>query len=244
MVGQLLPGKEGVIYFEQDKIANLLPEAFGLTPFISPPIIRSSSPHSHTWNKSNRDVDRSVKTFVSPRILRWAALFALPVGIAAVIGVTQYDKLSSGFANNAGILNSVFSKFSEASVDEKNDAMAMNTKIIAKAIPVNPEQFVTSIKDKQPEAPASPLTSSDENSLTIRLNDQFAIIVGAFRIHENAEKLIRELQQKGISASIFDQSKTGLYRVTIGTASDRTIAQQLLMSAKSTDFTGAWLLAK
>jgi cell division septation protein DedD len=244
MVGQLFSGKEGIIYFEQDKNANLLADAFGLTPFISPPIIRDSSSLGHDWKKSNDGIERSVKGFITPRILRWAALIALPVGIAAVIGVTQYNRLSVNFANNAGILNSVFSRFSAASLFEKKDAPVLTTKAFPKAKPVKPEPLIAVTSEDQPEiTPAAPASSAD-NQMVIRHDDRFAVIVGAFRVHENAEKLIAALQQKGIPASVFDQSKTGLYRVTIGTSSDRAAAKQLLMSAKSADFSGAWLLAK
>ena len=75
-------------------------------------------------------------------------------------------------------------------------------------------------------------------------NDQYAVIVGAFKMKENAEKLITELQQKGLEASIFDQSRTGLFRVTIGTCSDQSESSQLLALAKSNDIIGAWILEK
>jgi hypothetical protein len=209
-VGQLVSGKEGIIYFEQDQTANLLPDAFGLTPFISPPVLRHSG-----------------KKFVFPRALKWAAVIILPVGFAAVIGVTQYDKLSANFSSNAGILSSVFSRFSAASLVEKKEA-----------------PFTASIKAVKTPPASTAATPPVDNLSAIRHDDRYAVIVGAFRMKENAEKLISELQGKGITASIFDQSKTGLFRVTIGTSSDKADAKQLLASAKSTDFSGAWILAK
>jgi len=39
-VGRLFSGKEGTLQFETGKNSNLLPDAFGLTTFISPPVIR------------------------------------------------------------------------------------------------------------------------------------------------------------------------------------------------------------
>ena len=91
---------------------------------------------------------------------------------------------------------------------------------------------------------SSPIVREADKEFPIRPDDRFAVIVGAFRVQQNAEKLIAELQEKGIRASIFDQSKTGLFRVTIGTSSDRADAKQLLASVKSNDFSGAWILAK
>ena len=222
-VGKLFPGNEGIIHFEQDRIANLLPEAFGLTPFISPPIIRNSATLNLDWTQSSLGIEPTRKKFVFPRALKWAAVIALPIGIAAVIGVTQYDKFSANFANNAAFLGSAFTRVSVATKVEKKEAPVKVVSASARLISVEP------VAVKQ---------------TSIRYDDRYAVIVGAFRVKENAEKLVAELQQKGIEASIFDQSRTGLFRVTIGTSSDRSDARQLLASAKSTDFNDAWILAK
>ena len=226
-IGRLISGKEGIIQFEQDQNANLLADAFGLIPFISPPVMRNSSSLGHALKNSNRKIQRTGKKFVFPRALKWAAVIALPVGVAAIIGVTQYDKLSANFANKAGMVTSVFTKFSAASLVEK--------KTVPVIVPLQKTQPAT-----QPVAEAPSTTSVP----AIRHDDQFAVIVGAFRMQDNAEKLIAELQEKGIEASIFDQSKSGLFRVTIGTSSDHAEAKHLLALAKSTDFGGAWILAK
>jgi hypothetical protein len=209
-VGKLFSGKEGIIYFEQDQSANLLPDAFGLTPFISPPVIRHSA-----------------KKFILPQAMKWAAVIVLPIGIAAVIGVTQYDKISANLAGKAGILTSVVSRFSTASLVEK------------KVAPV-----IAPIKAVQPGSMSNEAAPAVSELTGIRHDDRYAVIVGAFRVHGNAEKMIAELKHDGIDASIFDQSKTGLFRVTIGTSSDRADAKQLLASAKSRNFTDAWILAK
>jgi hypothetical protein len=228
-VGRLFSGTEGIIHFEQDQISNLLPDAFGLTPFISPPVIRNLSALSLDWNHAGRGIEPSAKKLIVPRILKYAAFFALPIGVAAVIGVTQYGKLSANFANDAGIMTSVISRFSAASLVDK------------KVAPMHPATtFKLPQKVTQVTAEASPPVATT----AIRHDDRFAVIVGAFRIEENAEKLVAELKQKGIEASIFDQSKTGLFRVTIGTSANRDDARQLLASAKSTNFGGAWILAK
>ncbi|MDP1622970.1 MAG: SPOR domain-containing protein [Bacteroidales bacterium] len=209
-VGQLQEDSKGIIYFEQEDGATLLPESFGLVPFFSPPVIRYSE-----------------KKFIIPRALKWAAAIVIPIGFATVIGVTQYDNLSANFANNAGVLSSVFSKFSATSLVDKKEAPV---RPVIEVVPeeVNPEK----------------LTPVKEDKISIRNNDRFAVIVGAFRMKENAEKLIGELQSQGIEASVFDQSKTGLFRVTIGTSPDRDDAKKLLASVKSSAFSGAWVLAK
>ena len=226
-VGELYQGKEGIIHFDQLQSANLLPDAFGLTTFISPPVIRHAAVLNPDWHLSKHRITQSGKRFVLPRALKWAAVIALPVGIAAVIGVAQYDKLSANFANNAGIMSSVMSRFSSASLVEKKEVP------VHAVIRVAPPPATSAIAAPPAVTPAE-----------IRTDDHFAVIVGAFRVQENAEKLVAELKQKGVEASIFDQSKSGLFRVTIGTSSSRADANQLLASAKSTEFSGAWILAK
>jgi nucleoid DNA-binding protein len=219
-VGQLSPGKEGIIIFEQDPNSNLLPDAFGLVPFISPPVLRTSIPAGNGLNRSGKNI-------VFPRMVKWAAAIALPIGIATVIGVTQFDNLSVSFADSAGIMNSVISRFSAASLVEKAEA------------PVMPSVAKTPV----PVAAASPVPEV-ESPAVISSDDRFAVIVGAFRVQENAEKLVAEIQQKGMRASIFDQSRSGLFRVTVATSSNRKDAMLMLAKAKSTEFGGAWLLAK
>jgi len=221
-IGQLFQGQEGIILFEQDLSANLLPDSFGLTSFVSPPVFRNTAPVRHPA-LSGRQLTRTGGKFVMPRAMKWAAMLALPVGISAIIGITQYSGLPVDLASKAGVLTSVFSRFSAASLVEKKEAPAPVRKTVIMAVPAAPVA----------EAPK-----------VISHDDRYAVIVGAFRIRDNAEKLIGQLQKKGIAASVFDQSKTGLFRVTIGTSSDKDHARQLLASAKTRDFSEAWLLAK
>ncbi|MEI7980981.1 MAG: SPOR domain-containing protein [Bacteroidota bacterium] len=268
-VGRLYSGREGNIQFEQDKNSNLLPDAFGLAPFISPPMARNQRPLKSVRLPEANQAIRPEKGWILPRSLRWAAILALPVGIAAVVGVTQYDKLKSSTTNDAGIFSSVLSRFSSTSLVEKKEAPAKPSESLA------PYEAAPSVFDQEPvndqntlpdlnesnvigehkistskvirATDASPSDKeevpSSETLATIR-GDSFAIIIGAFRSKENAGNFISQLKQKGTEASIFDRSRTGLYRVSIGTFQEREEALQLLSSAKSGDFSGAWLLAK
>jgi nucleoid DNA-binding protein len=224
-VGNLYPGIEGTIHFEQDQTANLLPEAFGLSAFISPPVFRNLQPQAPELQNIHRRIESRDKKTVLPGIIRWAAVIALPLGIAALIGYTQYGKFSNDLANNAGIL--AFTKFTTASPAAKKAVEP----VVSKAL------IIPKIETPSPESAPKP-------GPTVAGEANFAVIVGAFRIRENADKLVTELQQKGFPASIFDQSKTGLFRVAIGTSAERAQAIQLLATAKSTDFSGAWLLVK
>ncbi|MCX6278750.1 MAG: SPOR domain-containing protein [Bacteroidetes bacterium] len=173
-VGRLFAGAEGNIQFEQHKTANLLPESFGLTTFISPPVSRQAS-KGNVRRKKVVQHNEIRKRFIIPGFLRWAA---------------------------------------------------QKTEQVAPDQPVNAE---------------TPTSATIENQLSA---NNFAVIIGAFRLKDNAEKLIQDLKSRGVEASVYDRTKTGLYRVAMGTFSQREEALQLLASVQSSEFKGAWLLTK
>jgi cell division protein FtsN len=190
-------------------------------------------------------------------------MLALPVGLATVMGVTQYDKIRNAKISDAGILSSVLSRFSTTSLVDKKEAP-----VTAPQVQYQFEQ-APSLFDPQPQyedlSENSPVeilnrevqqpvaeTSSSQTEVrqtagstsAVRAEDPYAVIVGAFRMKENAGKFISELKEKGVEATIYDRSKSGLYRVAVGTFTIREEAEQLLSSVKSGDFSGAWLLVK
>lgn len=264
-VGRLSQGHEGNLQFEQDKTVNLLPDAFGLTSFISPPVSRTNLPVRPVRTAQIPELISEPRKTPFSRSLKWAAMLAIPVGAAAIIGVTQFDKIKSSQVSNAGILSSVFSRFSSTSLVEKKEAPANAPDTFYQQDPA-PSVFDNPVADPSynESEPMSNNTGTDQIqgatmdpntsvnaepmleavTSTASSGDPFAIIVGAFKAKENAEKYVTELKQKGTTASIFDRSKGGLYRVTIGSFAIREEAEQLLSSAKSGDFSGAWLLAK
>ena len=291
-VGRLFAGREGTLQFEQAKDYNLLPDAFGLLTFISPPVNRNS--YSARFEQAivpqQRDISAPKRQF--PRSLKWAAMLAIPIGAAAIIGITQYDKLRNPSVNNAGILSSVFTRFSASSLDEKKDAPARGPEInydfgaipsifsepeptAATAVtkPANEPQLdatvdaarqpadrisenntitkspekrklvvVPDVDEKFPENYSETVSSPVEGEIS--KTDNFAIIIGAFKVRENAMKCIEDAGSKGLSAGIFDRSRSGLYRVALTTTNKQSEAENLLSEARSKGFSGAWLFAK
>jgi cell division septation protein DedD len=241
-VGRLFAGTEGNIQFEQHKTANLLPDSFGFTSFVSPPVTNQSSLRN-IGNKTVIRPNNGHRRIVLPRLIRWAAVLALPIGIAVVIGVVQFDRVSSKYAFKPGVLHSIFSRFSSASlVEKKTVPIGKQTLAVSQAamLPLKSEPEPVST-DQQQVKPAIPAQSRGEGFSTGR---NFAVIIGAFRLEENAHKLIQELKDQGLEATVFDQSKSGLYRVAMGSFSKREEALQLLASIQSTRFKSAWLLVK
>ncbi|MEI6888613.1 MAG: SPOR domain-containing protein [Bacteroidales bacterium] len=288
-VGRLFAGREGTLQFEQQKDSNLLPDAFGLQIFVSPPVARNS--YSDRFEKVlvPRQSDVSVARRQFPRSLKWAAMLAIPIGTAAIIGITQYDKLRNPSVNNAGILSSVFSRFSASSLVEKKEAPAHGPEINYDfgAVPsmfsdpspavesttapdldmdimvnsahqaadlISDNNTVTRDQKKEnplivPDVEEKSLTqytetASLESAEPINKTYNFAVIIGAFKVQENAVKCVQDANTKGLNAAIYDRSRTGLYRVALTTARTQKEAVANLSDARARGFSGAWLLAK
>ena len=229
-VGQLIAGAEGTIQFEQDADSNLNPFAFGLSAVTAKTFTRSVTLPQEADSTNGAAEPAGIRRSLLPAVARRAALFALPLGLAAVVTIARYDRLPADFASTADIMGAVFSRLTTSSPAPRKSAPAKPVKVLHAVTPAAATPAVVATP-----APAVTKTVQD---------DRFAVIVGAFRYRENADKLVESLVAKGFSAAIYDQSKTGLFRVAIGTCSERDAAMELLSSARSSDFGGAWLLAK
>lgn len=238
-IGRLMPGPEGTILLEQDLNINLLPGSFGLNHFMAPPVIRKATPSGLAITESHPAGNHPR---VMPQLLRWAAFFALPAATVAIMGITGFDTISSKLSN-AGLLSPFMDAFNTLSVGSPGPSVVTKNPDIKRNPPVQPAT----------EKPVTPPTEAIQSSVStetlsvkgsLSSDDRFAVIVGAFRMRENAERYIGELKAEGHDAMLYDVSATGLHRVTIGTSRDRNIALQLLANARSDDFNGAWLLSK
>lgn len=70
------------------------------------------------------------------------------------------------------------------------------------------------------------------------------IIAGAFRIRENADKKIRQLQQKGYQARYIGLNAYGLHQVAYGSYANADEALEALRQIKRTISPDAWLLSQ
>jgi hypothetical protein len=225
-VGRLYAGEEGIILFEQHKTANLLPESFGLTSFISPPVSRSSSFRPRGKNiRINPSVN--LRRYF-PSLLRRAAILALPLGIAALIGIVKYDTLKVQLTSKSGIISSVLSRFTSTSMVDKKTLQTNESNILPIKEVVQeliPDSATSTVQMRRPEE----IARQQETAPSVDAEPApFAIIVGAFRLEENAEKLVSELQTKGLNSVVYDRSKTGLYRVALATFRQKEEAVRLL----------------
>ncbi len=101
-------------------------------------------------------------------------------------------------------------------------------------IPILLDKTKTSVVEEQTALHQPETSSSSEKS--------FHLIGGCFSIKENADKFVLDLKEKGFNASILD-FENGLYRVTAGSFSDATEADQNLTTFVNQGFSG-WVLKK
>ena len=73
---------------------------------------------------------------------------------------------------------------------------------------------------------------------------KYHIIAGAFRMEENANKKLLQLQDKGFSPRMIGVNKYGLHQVVYSSHEDRLEALKVLRSVKRTENKDAWLLVQ
>jgi hypothetical protein len=225
--GKIIMESDGILQFEQDPSVNFLPEAFGLATLVSPAIHRPGM-----QDKLEKKLDRYIhaprgNSRKLGRSLKWAAMIALPVGLAVYLSLTNMDQIRSFHENYTGFL---FSGSSSSPVSSKK----------AKPTVILPTSTGSMVVSKI-TPPVQAVTS--EASVPIE-KKPYAIIVGAFRFRENADNLVAKLKQEGFDAGIFDTTISGLFRVSVGNFSNKDEAIAQLSAVRSTRYSSAWLLSK
>jgi hypothetical protein len=237
-VGRIIKETNGILQFEQDNTVNYLPEAFGLTTLVSPAIRRPGMQEKlekKLKHYSNANLTRTGKL---SKTLRWAAIMALPLGLAAFLTISNMDQIRSFQQNYTGFL------FPTSVPVIKKSAESPKNRIPSQNF-IHPRQKNADIK----QAETSTVVSQAVKLLVKEtsapgLNKQYAIIVGAFRFRENADNLVAKLNEEGYKAGIFDMTTTGLLRVSIGSYDSRSEAMEQLAIVRLNNCSSAWLLAK
>ena len=252
-VGRLLTGKEGNIQFEQDSRTNHLDDSFGLQPFFTSPV-KSGGPVSvHQRNEISHTSTSELVRRALPRPLRWAAILAIPVAAAIMLSLAGYDSVKSGSWNTANLFSSLvpFSKPEPTAQLPANSHQYTDTGVMEE-----PGSKPVSSLDQQgyapPPAPSEPMVTdhptdnTPEPVVKPRISKdngvKYCVIVGAFKVHENATGWVTELKRKGTDARILDRSSGGLYRVTSGVFDSHQEAHERLNYMKAHGIPGAWIL--
>jgi nucleoid DNA-binding protein len=228
-IGILYIDNKRTLQFDQEKETNYLLESYGLTSFVSLPVLRHGlqlgiekqiSRYSNLSVKGKRSFSKSLK---------WAAFLAFPIGAAILLGITNFDKIKNIPVSYSGLFYTTTSNLTPPVPSPKKVKMSLQS--------TGETLILNSIDPPVPEIRPARMVSHEASKL-------FGIIVGAFKIHQNAERLVADLHQNGHDALIFDETRTGLFRVSIQNYSNKDEALTALAIIRASEFPAAWLLEK
>jgi cell division septation protein DedD len=237
-VGRIVRESNGLLQFEQDNSVNYLSEAYGLTSLVSPAIQRQGW-QGELKKKSNRHIPGpSNKQGNVAKTLKWAAVMALPIGLAAFLSLSNLDQIRSIEQNYTGFLFSKTVPVVKRIVESPKIILPLkkSAQLIQKTEAQN--QPVSSNAGAQVVKPEARETSAPA------VHKPYAIIVGAFRFRENADNMVAKLKQEGYDGEIVDITTTGLFRVSTGSYTSRDEAIRQLAAVRSDNYSSAWLLNK
>ncbi len=267
-IGVLYKNDDENIQFEPDKSQNYLADSFGLTSFISPAIKRETTrqkiekkfkdrkaaPEKST--KKTEVIDKGKK----PKYIK-INVFGLLLLIAAVAFCTfKFNIVKDYYNNYAGFIPFFYPTPHEYVVDNLSQIPLKNIIpliSIHKPTPVDLSDKTEFQKKDSENILIEPITEEpktnevsipDEKTEIIEKikpeDYKFFIIAGSFKIINNAEKLIQQLNAKGYNAGIVGQNKYNFYRVCFNGYINRNEAEQQLAIIRKKENPAAWILVK
>ncbi|AXT18535.1 SPOR domain-containing protein [Flavobacteriaceae bacterium AU392] len=208
-IGELVLSNEEKLIFNPSYNLNYLTDAFGLSQFVSPSIIRES------LKEEVETLEKVIPIAITPEKRR-----SKPYLKYAAIAIT--------FIALGGL---VASNYYVSQIEQHNQLAQQeaNTQI------ENRVQKATFIID-------NPLPSVTLN--VTKQSGNFHLVAGAFRIEENCDKKLQELQDLGYSARKIGKNRYGLHQVVYSSYDTRVEAQRALYNIRQKYDRDAWLLVK
>jgi len=212
-IGSFKPTKEGKLIFQPTKQTNFLTSSFGLSSFVSTPILRE------VLKEEVEVLEEKVPFFITPEerkknelrpILKYAAIVLLALS-AGFTGYRTYDQ---------AITNELASQ-------EK-----------AQEIISNSIQEATFFDTKPMELPVFRVDVTKKVT-----KKRHHIIAGAFRERNNADRKIKQLRNKGFDSFLVGQNKFGLYQVAFDSFENPKQALEALKQIRLSESRDAWLLS-
>jgi len=234
-IGKIRKDEDGRYLFDPDTSVNYLEDSYGLPTFISPPILRS--PMHKRLEKKFADRRPRPVSEIKNRSVYWAAVALVPVllltGWIIFNPVSKFD----------GSQQSAVITIPETEINNAASGKAeLNT---------NPIQ-ATAIKDMSfSESGSVPVQNNEAEAVPSQVKEninisvsKFYVIGGAFKIRENADKLLAVLRDEGYHAEDVGQNPAGLYMVSYFSSEDKSEALVNLATIRREKNPSAWLLKK
>lgn len=212
-IGELWLNNEGKIQFQPSYKINFLTASFGLSSFLAIPTQRE------VYKEEVSQLEEKIPFMFTPNERQeWSVRpylkYAAVLLLAVSLGFTGYRIYDQ---------NKVASGLARQEAQEK----------VAKTI-----QEATFFNKIPLELPTLTIEMTKEKTLGTH-----QIIAGAFRVQENADKKVLELQQKGYNASYIGVNKYGLHMVIYDSFDVVSEALAFLKEIKHKESPEAWMLS-
>jgi len=255
-VGMFMPDIEKNLQFFPSSEVNYLPDAFGLSDFQSHAILRNGirEKQPDVFQVAIDNKDREKQIVKRKKIVRrTAVLGALMILAGACALPFLFPDSSLGKNQLGGYLGK-----SEASQSKyKSRQQPENASKVAEEVPQTAAEEVKNLdflNDGSPDliidtrsyhkAKADTTRVSTVPEITTRETgiQQFEIIAGCFSQEVNAQRFVEQLKAEFPETAIIGKSATGLYRVSVGSFSNRQEAESTMEGSRA-KLPQLWLLA-
>lgn len=231
-IGDLKRDAVGKLLFTPDDSINYLEEAFGLSTFVSPPILRSSAQSRNESKFIDRKPESGKKRAQRKKYLAYAATIPVLLLLGWFVFFGNFRTLDT---QQSGIINLSDSE-NFATLEKKEDPVAVKTK----NSPIESLDFSdVDAGENELEAPSV----KPANAVPI-IRKNYYIIGGAFGIEANADKLVSTLINKGYEAERAGISPSGLHMVSYFRTADKSEALINLDVIRREENPTAWLIRK
>ncbi len=227
-IGIFKKSKEGTLLFHPADNVNYYDDSFGLTSFVSPPILRKPA-HKRLEKKFTDRKPVPVKDDNKTKRIYWTVIAVIPVLI--VVGWLIF--FNFGNKNNQLQQSGMVTLSDESSGKTATHDNSELTSPPIKALDFKEKNLNKTPDTKQPEEIKPPAPRK-----------MYYIIGGAFSNEDNAEKLVGILRNKGYEAERAGLSKSGLHMVSYLVTPDKNEALLNLAIIRKDDNPSAWLIRK
>lgn len=250
-IGELSLNRERKIHFEADQSVNYLLDAFGLSSFQSPPIVREK--YADRLEKTFTDRP-AIRTRERSKTYRHIAIgAAIPIILLLLWIPFRTDLSKVNYININPFANHITPNYSQRSIsfpelDEKRfsfDEPSFNENSSESIIYIS---LSDEVEGKLPvrmfEEAVADKTEVMTNVDVDKREKRFHIIAGCFGVKANAEKLVKNLRNQHFDAAIIGTNPKGLYIVSTGGFTSRKEAVKQLRQFQQIHNAKAWLLKR
>ena len=230
-LGVLYKSTENTILFEQDVRINHNTSAFGLPAVTAIKLVKEEKVTPVKPNLQYREAALPVKPVKKPiRRIAIAASVAVCI-IALMFLVTKQNPLNNVAAT--------FSPF------KGNTKPTTETKVVKAPEKIEKKEVVVSPPVVTPDTVSVDKTAVIKSTEVVSewYKQPYQVVVGCFAVKQNAYKLINQLEQQNLQASIAGQNAKNLYVVSVAGFADEASARKKLLQIKE-QYQSAWLFKR